>query len=261
MAGFDPRYLILHDYGGNPSSFNPYHALVTGGEVRYRYPDNPYGQKAPHAFQLNPQAIGLAWGGPVGGKPSATDLEALRREMEAIKQRFPGIKVMSHGEAYQARNQGLPQASKLGRGLEEASWRTALLGGEMPATSTPQPVSMAGRALTAGHPASEAAGVAKWANPNILQASQATAPTQIASLDPIETQQTPTVTPDFNEAGGMDVLAGLGGFLNAAVNNIQTPSAPRASVDLPSMAGPRVSLDSVMAVLQDRAKRGGYGRV
>ena len=68
-----------------------------------------------------------------------------------------------------------------------------------------------------------------------------------------------TVAPDFNTATGSDVLAGLGGFLNAAINNIETPKAP--SVSPPSMAGPRVSLESVMQVLTDRAKRGGYGRV
>jgi len=132
---FDPKYLILHDYGqlpsnhpaGQPLGFNPYHALVSGGKVQYRYPDNPYGQKAPHAYRLNPQSLGLAWAGPVGGNPTPQDLEALRAEIQRIRQQFPGIKMMSHGEAYQRRGE-LPQASKLGRGLDEASWRKALAG-------------------------------------------------------------------------------------------------------------------------------------
>jgi len=130
---FDPRYLILHDYGqlpsnhpaGKPLGFNPYHALVSGGKVQYRYPDNPYGQKAPHAYRLNPQSLGLAWAGPVGGQPGPEDLEALRAEIARIKAQYPSIQLMSHGEAYAKRGQ-LPQASKLGRGLDEAAWRKAL---------------------------------------------------------------------------------------------------------------------------------------
>lgn len=156
MNRFTPEYLILHDYGGKPSSFNPYHALVTGGQVRYRYPDDPYGQSAPHAFKLNPRSIGLSWGGAVGGTPDAADLEALRREVAAIKAKFPGIKIKSHGEAY-AETKGTPyQASRDGRGLEEAAWRRFLDGtGPMPtapetAAGGAPPVSARGLTAYAG---------------------------------------------------------------------------------------------------------------
>jgi hypothetical protein len=130
---FEPRYLILHDYGktpvgwkpGTPLGFNPYHALVHGGQVQYRNPDNPYSGKAPHAYKLNPQSIGLSWAGPVGGNPAPADLNALRSEIARIRKLYPDIKIMSHGEAF-ARRGAIPQASKSGRGLEEASWRHAL---------------------------------------------------------------------------------------------------------------------------------------
>lgn len=152
---FQPKYLILHDYGTNNAygggniGFNPYHALVRGGQVQYRYPDNPYGQSAPHAYRLNPQAIGLSWYGPSGGKPNEADLAALKSEVARIKQQFPDIQVMSHGQAYVNRG-SLPQASKLGRGLDEAAWRSALGFGDAPAmTDVPQgPTPMAQRGLT-----------------------------------------------------------------------------------------------------------------
>jgi len=155
MSGFRPEYLILHDYGGTPKGdapFNPYHALVSGGRKIYRDPANPYGAPAPHAFKLNPRSIGLSWGGPVGGTPGEDDLRLIREEVEAIKQQYPGIKIMSHGEAY-AQTKGTPQqASKAGRGLEEAAWRRYLDGtAPMPQPSGPLPVSA--RGMTAGHPA------------------------------------------------------------------------------------------------------------
>ena len=156
---FNPEYLILHDYGGTPGpnpSFNPYHALVSGGGISYRNPNDPYSQPAPHAFKLNPKSIGLSWGGKVGGMPSKEEFALLKKEYDEIKKRFPNIKVMSHGEAY-AQTRGTPyQASKDGRGLEEASWRKFLMG-DMPyepGTVAPQgPLPMNQRSLTAvaGH--------------------------------------------------------------------------------------------------------------
>lgn len=174
MAGWQPEYLILHDYGGSPGpnpGFNPYHALVSGGKLNYRYPEAPYGQKAPHAYHLNPNAIGLSWGGPVGGTPNAAEFALLKQEYENILKQYPHLQVLSHGEAFNARKQGLPRASKSGRGLDEASWRTYLrdgkaypglsppmaLGGPEPElVSGPTPASKpwrpALRAITAGHP-------------------------------------------------------------------------------------------------------------
>jgi len=141
---YQPKYLVLHDYGKTPVGwkpgtdlgFNPYHALVHGGRVQYRDPQNPYARPAPHAFKLNPQSIGLSWAGPVGGTPDEKDLAAIKAEIARIKQQFPGIKIMSHGEAYAQRGQ-IPQASKHGRGMNEAAWRTALgLDGPPPAVAS-----------------------------------------------------------------------------------------------------------------------------
>lgn len=152
MAGFEPRYLILHDYGKMPEgdvAFNPYHALIARGQKKYRYPANPYGASAPHAYQLNPYAIGLSWGGPVGGMPDQKDLDLLRAEYRAIKEKYPNIQVLSHGEAF-ARRGEIPRASKLGRGLEEASWRKLLeTDAPAPVGATPAAVPVSQRSLTA----------------------------------------------------------------------------------------------------------------
>lgn len=165
MSGFKPEYLILHDYGGTPKGdapFNPYHALIAGGRKIYRDPANPYGAPAPHAYKLNPRSIGLSWGGPVGGTPSEDDLRLIREEVEAIKAKYPGIKIKSHGEAF-AETKGTPyQASRDGRGLEEAAWRRFLDGtGPMPtgpktAASAPPPVSARGLTSYAGLTAPQA---------------------------------------------------------------------------------------------------------
>jgi hypothetical protein len=165
LTKFAPQYLILHDYGGTPQGeqpFNPYHALVSGGRVIYRDPANPYGAPAPHAYQLNPYSVGLSWGGNVGGTPGPADMDLIRAEVAKIKQQFPDIKVMSHGEAYRARTKGLPQASRLGRGLDEASWRTQLEAGAPQPVQAPAPTlvregatPMAQRSLTFGHPAAK----------------------------------------------------------------------------------------------------------
>lgn len=142
--GWRPRYLVLHDYGGTPRNadgvFNPYHALVfPDGSIRYRYPSDPYGQTAPHAFRMNPESIGLSYAGQVGSTPTPEAMATLRSEYGRIRERFPGIEPLGHGEAY-ARTRGTPQqASRDGRDLVEASWR-ANLASDAPA-STPQLVS------------------------------------------------------------------------------------------------------------------------
>lgn len=152
---FQPEYLILHDYGRSPGaapSFNPYHALVSGGRVNYRDPKNPYGAPAPHAYKLNPKSIGLSWGGKVGGMPSKEEFALIKQEFDAIKKQFPNIKVMSHGEAYQQTRGTGQQASRSGRGLEEASWRKYLLENTPyePGTVAPSgPTPMGQRSLTA----------------------------------------------------------------------------------------------------------------
>lgn len=155
-VGFDPKYLILHDYGGNPDNrdgmFNPYHVLVfPDGSKRYRYPDDPYGRKAPHAFRLNPESVGISYAGDVGSQPTAAAMETLRNEAKAVAEMFPGIEPMGHGEAFQATRGTNRQASRDGRDLEEASWRSNILYGP-PAPGQTQvagaPVPMAKRGLT-----------------------------------------------------------------------------------------------------------------
>jgi len=131
MAEFKPKYMVLHDYGGTPKNsdgmFNPYHTLVfPDGSKRYRYPENPYGQKAPHAHKFNPESVGLSYAGQVGSMPTEAALATLRAEAADIQKRFPGIQQLSHGEAYNQTRGTSRQASRDGRGLDEASWRTKL---------------------------------------------------------------------------------------------------------------------------------------
>lgn len=154
MSGWKPNYLIYHDYGGTPTNtegvFNPYHALVfPDGSIRYRNPQYPYGSKAPHAYRLNGEAIGLSYAGPVGSTPTPEALETLRRENAKLQQMFPGIKGMGHGEAFEA-TKGTPrQASRDGRELMEASWRASLAGEPMAGPNVPsEPVPMQNRGLT-----------------------------------------------------------------------------------------------------------------
>lgn len=161
MSDFRPKWLILHDYGGAPKGeapFNPYNALVHNGKVIYRDPSNPYGVRAPHAYKLNGESVGLSWGGPVGGQPSQEDLALLRSEYEKVKALYPDIGVEGHGEAY-ARTKGTSQqASRDGRDLIEASWRSSLLG--VPGVAPPaqanqasvEPRPVAHRGITQNHP-------------------------------------------------------------------------------------------------------------
>lgn len=129
MTKWTPEYLILHDYGVpkgvtlSDTARNPYNALVyPNGTVRYRTPSAPYTQQAPHAYKLNPKSIGLSYAGAVGGMPTRAGINALRQQVAMVREMYPGIKILTHGQAYQ-QTKGTPfQASKFGRGPEEASW-------------------------------------------------------------------------------------------------------------------------------------------
>jgi hypothetical protein len=142
MSEFKPTKLILHDYGGTPQNrdgvFNPYHTLVfPDGSVRYRDPANPYKGRAPHAFKSNNDSIGLSYAGPVGSTPTPAAMSSLTKEFTNIRSMFPGIKHMGHGEAYQ-QTRGTPQqASRDGRDLNEASWRSNLGGPSAPTQAEP----------------------------------------------------------------------------------------------------------------------------
>lgn len=201
MADFRPRYLVLHDYGTpsdpgyslSKTANNPYHALVyPDGTVRYRNPDNPYGVTAPHAYRLNDQSVGLSYAGPVGGQPTEAGLNAIRVEYDKIKALYPGIEALSHGEAYQRTRGTDQQASRDGRGLDEASWRSTLLqpkpepqvmaGGittsrvpDIIAPAIDQPRPMAERAMTFGVPKPAptlTAGPTPAQRPNVLAGSR-----------------------------------------------------------------------------------------
>lgn len=226
MDPFQPEYLILHDYGGTPGlnpKFNPYHALVSGGGISYRNPQNPYGQAAPHAYKLNPRSIGLSWGGPVGGNPSKEEFALLKKEYDAIKKQFPNIKVLSHGEAYQQTRGTGQQASKHGRGLEEAAWRQFLEGGVYdPGTNTPLPVSQRGITRVAGvqktqpmttepletMPTYKNVGGQTYMGPDRAQASQKLAQMLIANSQ----QQEPMT--HWTQALGNVLMAGSGALRN-----------------------------------------------
>lgn len=156
MSTWKPSTLVLHDYGGTPQNregvFNPYHALVfPDGSIRYRDPANPYGRPAPHAYRLNPESIGLSYAGPVGSQPTAAAMATLKAEAEKVATMFPGIRPMGHGEAFQATKGTGRQASRDGRDLVEASWRSNVVYGP-PAPGQTQvaagPVPMSARGLT-----------------------------------------------------------------------------------------------------------------
>jgi hypothetical protein len=133
-SGFKPEYAVLHDYGSPAEkigSFNPYNALVMpDGSVRYRDPSNPYGGKAQHAFQANPNSVGLAYGGPVGAKPTPEGLASLQSEFDKIRSQYPDIKGVGHGQAYDNWRHGdFPdRPTKTSRDLTEATWRQDLTG-------------------------------------------------------------------------------------------------------------------------------------
>lgn len=127
---FNPKRIILHDYGGTPENkdgvFNPYHTLVfPDGTVRYRNPNDPYGEAAPHAYQQNNEAIGLSYAGPVGSRPTPEAMKALQQEYERIQGRYGELPSLGHGEAFEMFTKGHPFArpSKDGREWQEAAWR------------------------------------------------------------------------------------------------------------------------------------------
>lgn len=258
---YQPKYLVLHDYGqtpvgwkpGTPLGHNPYHALVHGGQVQYRDPNNPYAAPAPHAYKLNPQSIGLSWAGPVGAMPDEKDLAILRAEVERIKQQFPGIKVMSHGEAYAMKGQ-IPQASKDGRGMAEASWRHAL-GGPMP-VQTASAGDFRGPAGAIG-PAGSSGGGSPYMGgsgpaPGSFRAAQDLSGADAAAPAPAAAApQTASLGAlDFNSPNFGASLGALGNKLGAM---LQAPSPP--SVNLVRPPQPRVDLASVLSVLEQRANR------
>src|SRR6056300_1633427 len=139
--GYNPNSIIFHEYGtpkvdkrtGKPFVLSktakfPYHVLVyPDGTVRYQNPKDPWGRKAQHAAGSNPNSIGIAYAGPVGGKPTPAGLAALQAEAykasEWMKSRgVKNPKWWGHGEAYKATKGTPQQASKDGRSVVEGTY-------------------------------------------------------------------------------------------------------------------------------------------
>lgn len=177
----DVNQVILHDYGAanaNPANFSPYHISVDpSGRIYERYDHN---QRAPHAYRSNPQAYGLSYADRVGATPTPEAMDSLRFVARGLRDQNPNLEFPSHGEAYN-RTRGTPtQASRQGRGLDEASWRTGLFDQQPQVATAPQappgPAPMANRSLVA------AAGLAP------PQAPPAAPPTRVASSAPMVPQ-------------------------------------------------------------------------
>lgn len=232
-----PRYLVLHDYavpkGVNlgRTAKNPYNALVyPDGYVRYRNPPDPYGVRAPHAHNFNSQSIGLSYAGPYGGTPTPAALDAIRGEYAKIQKLYPGIKTLSHGEAYKM-TRGTPyQASKHGRDLKEASWRTLLTGATalaQTASAAPpdQPVPMAQRGLVAH---------AGLASP--------TTDAPLGAVAPINERM------QFAGAGAAGMSVGAPPVAPSIINRGAVDAPPPASQPAPVPSVPQVDQQSRMAL-------------
>ena len=256
MSTFNPRYLVLHDYGGTPQGdkpFNPYHTLVMpDGRVIYRNPESPYSASAPHAYHLNSQAIGLAYGGPVGSKPTPEAMAALRAEAALIKSQFPSIERMGHGEAY-ARRGEIPQASKNGRDLIEASWRTDLDGTPEPSVA-PIHQTGVGRQPAAPVPLAQRSLVA---HAGLKPAEAPSVPSSVP----------PAMTPEPQKPDSLaGMIAGLFGAetpkalpqtppLALSLETPQAPSAPPPS-RLSQMELPKPDLSRLAAAIAKRQRLG-----
>lgn len=117
--------VILHDRGGSYQGQSPYHIeVLPDGRIMNHWRAD---QRAPHAYLANPTSIGVAYGGQVGSTPTPAALESLRTVTDGLKQWDPNLQFQSHGEAFRDTRGTPQQASRTGRGLEEASWRTQVL--------------------------------------------------------------------------------------------------------------------------------------
>lgn len=272
MADFRPHYMIMHDYGGTPKNqdgmFNPYNALVfPDGSVRYRNPENPYGEKAPHAFKLNGDSVGLSYADQVGSTPTPQGLQALQAEYDRIQKQYPGIQPLSHGEAYNATKGTDQQASKDGRDLDEASWRSTVRDGrampynDRPSSGNPDvPTPIAQRGITAfARGNSQPVDTAQPAKPSFLPPDTqiagdnyhppeatspftATPPDSVqAMINPPQVQQTPQPAPAsiMDEFPHNDDPGGPPAFApgpTAVASGDSPAAAPAAAKQSPFMA-------------------------
>jgi N-acetylmuramoyl-L-alanine amidase len=117
-------HVVLHDRGGAYNGQSPYHIeVLPDGKIMNHWKAD---QRAPHAHNFNGQSIGVAYGGPVGGPMTPEALESMKFVTGGLRKANPNLQFQSHGEAYAATKGTDRQASKEGRGLDEASWRSNL---------------------------------------------------------------------------------------------------------------------------------------
>ena len=229
---FRPDYLILHDYGGKKVGQNPYHTLVfPDGSVRYRNPENPYGQPAEHSHKLNARSIGLAYADKSGAQPTPAGMEALRREYGKVLQQFPNIQTLSHGEAFDRHMKGeIPERPSVeGRGPNEAIWRNELRK-RGPAQAAP-----------AGQPQQS---LAQWARGE--QPSQAAPAARTDRMFPVPGIRPEDVPHHGNTANSRDFLGPRGG-------------GRHAGLDIPGKVGSAVISPGNGTLVKTGFDKGGYG--
>ena len=118
------RDVVLHDRGGKYPGNSPYHLeVLPDGSIVNHWRAN---QKEPHAYKFNPYSLGVAYGGKVGETPTPEALETLKFITSKLREQNPDWRFRSHGEVFQDTRGTEQQASRDGRGLEEASWRANL---------------------------------------------------------------------------------------------------------------------------------------
>lgn len=126
--------IILHDTAGHPANeinrVMPYHTTVfPDATAHYRNPADPYGEEAPHAYRQNPEAIGIAYSGASGGRPTPEGMRALQLEIERANKRsgrLTPLPTYGHGEIDDMARRNpfdIRRASRDGRPITEASWR------------------------------------------------------------------------------------------------------------------------------------------
>jgi hypothetical protein len=195
--------VVLHDRGGKYPGNSPYHLeVLPDGSIVNHWRSN---QKAPHAYKFNPYSLGVAYGGQVGETPTLEAQETLKFITGKLREQNPDWRFRSHGEVFRDTRGTDAQASRDGRGMEEASWRSNLGGPEVAYVERPP-----GSAI----PPSSA----------IQTASAPAGP--VASVSPRRSKP----MSDSAESGG-----GFFGFLSKPMNILGNPQ----NADILARAGPQ----------------------
>ena len=129
--------VVLHDFANNSgrnSSRSPYHlAARPDGTFTESYGPR---DRAPHAYNFNGRGYGLSYDGPYGSQPTPEAMATLQWLAQGLRRENPSMRFGSHGQYYD-QTRGTPlQASRSGRDLREASWRSNLFPpGQAPAAA------------------------------------------------------------------------------------------------------------------------------